>query len=176
MDGRPFIRLWKLRLIVGTAALEAAALALGATGYPLSYFHGESAQFYSHQTSSWLGSVCAHHRRHHPSVIFVFATSALAISGLPGAKRHFLTARRNGFSSRQMGLVPRHLPDAQTLMALWPRPSNMVCRLVWDCQGNSGALSYLNSCTVPLCGAPLAASNGPQLCDMTGAFNGITWL
>lgn len=167
---------WKLCLIVGTAALEATALALGATGYPLSYFHGESAQFYTHQTSSWLVSVCAHQRRHHPSVIFILATSALAISGLPGTKRHILTARHNGFSSRQVGLLPHHLPDAQSLMALWPRPSKMICRLAWDCQGNSGALSYLNSCTVPLCSAQLAISNGPQPCDMTGAFNGITWL
>lgn len=156
---------WKLCLIVGTAASEATALPLGATAYPLSYFHAERAQFYTHQTSSWLLSVCAHQRRHHPSVIFVLATSALAISGLPGTKRRILTARHNGFSSRQMGWLPRHLPDAETLMALPPRPGNMICRLAWECQWNSGALSSLNSCTVPLCRAQLAMDLSS---DMTG--------
>lgn len=75
-----------------------------------SYFHGESAQFYSHRTIPWPVSVCAHQSCHHPSAPLVLATSALPISGLPGTKRHILTARHNGLSPRQMPchiLMPR---------------------------------------------------------------------
>lgn len=176
-DGRKSIhQAWKLCLVVGTAALEATALTLGATSHPPLVFPWWKCTVYGHQTIPWLVSVCAHRSRHHPSVVVVLATSALTISGLAGTKQHVLTARRNGFSSRQMALLPRHLPDGETLTVPPPRLSNVIRRPAWVCQGNTGALSYLNSRTVPLCGALLTVHDGPRLCDMTCAFNGITWL